>query len=105
MDAETRALIEKVAKDTAERAVNDTLTKLGIDTDDPIGAQRTMVSLHEMAQIVDDPEFQKDLIQLRQWRMAVDSAGRTGIIAALGFLALGALAWIVSGFELKFMTG
>lgn len=55
--------------------VDQTLTRLGVDTADPI-------------------EFQRDLQHLRAWRESVATIKRQSLITAVGVLTLGVLGLI-----------
>jgi hypothetical protein len=55
--------------------VDQTLTRLGIDTEDPI-------------------EFQRDLQHLRAWRESVATVKRQSLITAVGVITIGVLGLI-----------
>jgi hypothetical protein len=55
--------------------VDQTLTRLGVDTEDPI-------------------EFQRDLQHLRAWRESVATIKRQSLITAVGVLTLGVLGLV-----------
>ncbi len=66
--------IRRIVADT----VDQTLTRLGVDTENPL-------------------EFQRDLQHLREWRTSVAQIKQQGFIAAVGFA--GFIAWFaVSNF-------
>ncbi len=52
--------------------VDQTLTRLGVDTENPL-------------------EFQRDLQHLREWRTSVAQIKQQGFIAAVGVIIMGAL--------------
>lgn len=83
MDPETKALIEDVAQEAANKAVEGALTKLGVDHQNPI-------------------EMQQDFARLREWRTSVDAIRRKGILTVVGVLVTGALAalWVGLGLSL-----
>jgi hypothetical protein len=58
--------------------VDQTLTRLGVDTENPI-------------------EFQKDLSHLREWRQSVATIKRQSLITAVGVLIAGVLGLIWLG--------
>lgn len=68
--------IRKIVAET----VDHTLTRLGIDIDDPI-------------------ELQRDLQHLRDWRLSVSAIKRQGIISAVGVLTIGLLGLIWLGIK------
>ena len=87
---------EALAASAAEKAVSSVLTSLGIDTKDPIKAQRDFAALREMRELVDDEEFQRDLAHLRRWRKATEDVRAKTLLAVVGLLVTGAAAafWI-----------
>lgn len=88
--------LEALAASAAEKAVSSMLTSLGIETKDPIKAQRDFAALRELRKLVDDDEFQKDLAHLRIWRKATEDVGAKTLVAVVGMLVTGAAAafWI-----------
>lgn len=67
----TEADIRKIIDET----VNQTLTKLGVDIDDPL-------------------EFQKDMQHLRAWRESVSTVKRQSLITAVGVITASILGLI-----------
>ena len=67
-------------KGVIEEAVDNALTKMGIDTHDPI-------------------EMQRDFKHLRDWRIAVNSARSKGFLTILGLLTAGLAAAFWVGFK------
>lgn len=63
--------IRKIVADT----VDQTLTRLGIDADDPL-------------------EFQRDMQHLRAWRESVATVKRQSLMTAIGILTAGVLGLI-----------
>jgi hypothetical protein len=59
-------------------AVSQTLTRLGVDVDDPL-------------------EVQKDMQHLRAWRESVATVKRQSLITAIGILVAGALGMLWLG--------
>lgn len=101
MDRETQALMEKMAEEAAQAAVKQTLLTLGIDPEDPLEAQKDMATLRELRGLVDDEEFQRDMLHLRQWRKTMDQVRSKGMIAALGMICLGGASLILYAFRVK----
>lgn len=95
------ARLKQLASEAADEAVKRTLIGLGIDHEHPLEAQRDMAALREIRSIIEDPETQKDLQHLRNWRKAMDSVQSRGIIGALGLMALGGCALILYAVNLK----
>lgn len=91
--------MEAVAASAAEKAVSSMLTSLGIETRDPIKAQRDFAALRELRELVDDDEFQKDLAHLRSWRKAMEDARAKTTLAVIGVLVTGVLAAFWLGFK------
>lgn len=73
MSAFTEADIRKIVADT----VKETLTKLGVDTENPL-------------------EYQKDQAFVRSWRNSSEAVKRQGIITAIGIITTGlvGLVWM-----------
>jgi hypothetical protein len=92
----SHAELEALAASAAEKAVSSVLTSLGIDTKDPLKAQRDFAALREVRHLVDDDEFQKDLAHLRSWRKATEDVRAKTLMAVVGLLITGAAAafWI-----------
>lgn len=88
----SHAELEALAASAAEKAVSSVLTSLGIDTKDPIKAQRDFAALREMRELVDDDEFQRDLAHLRSWRKATEDVRAKTFMAVIGLLITGAAA-------------
>lgn len=98
---EIQALMRSMAQEAADEAVKRTLLTLGIDPDNPIQAQRDMATLRELRELVESEEFQKDLLHLRRWRKTMDGVERKGILAALGLMCVGGIAFILYAIKLK----
>lgn len=86
MDDATKALIEQVAENAAEKAVAQTLRTIGIDPDHPLEAQR-------------------DMMHLRTWRITMEKVQSRGVLATLGFVMLGITVLIYIGIKAKFFGG
>lgn len=97
MNDETRKLIEDVAQVAAERAVKTALLTLGLDANHPLQAQREMASLREMAILVDDPEFQKDLMYVRTWRKSYEAVRTRGLITFTALIVTGLVGLLLAG--------
>lgn len=74
----TEAEIRKIVAET----VDQTLTRLGVDTDNPI-------------------ELQRDLQHLRDWRLSVAAIKRQGLITAVGVITVGILGLLWMSFSGK----
>ncbi len=105
MDPETRALVQEVADEAAVKAVAHTLLTLGLDPDNPIGVQRDMAALHELREMVDDPEFQKDAAHTRRWRKTMESVESKGVFAMLVLVGTGGIAFMLYAFRIKIFGG
>jgi hypothetical protein len=93
--------VKLIAEAAASSAVTETLMKLGIDTSNPIKAQREFAVMRELRDLVDDEEFQADLAHLRKWRKAVESAQTTTFLAVIGLLVSGGAAALWIGLKSK----
>lgn len=95
--------LEALAASAAEKAVSSVLTSLGIETKDPIKAQRDFAALRELRALVDDEEFQKDMIHLRSWRKATEDVRAKTFVAVIGLLVTGAAAAFWIGIKTQFL--
>ena len=84
--------LEALAASAAEKAVSSMLTSLGIETKDPLKAQRDFAALRELRHLVDDEEFQRDMAHLRSWRKATEDVRAKTFMAIIGLLITGAAA-------------
>lgn len=103
MDQETKIIVKEVADEAAKGAVDEALTRLGVDHSDPIEVQKDMAFLREVRQLIEDPETQKDLMHLRKWRKTMDSVQNKGVMTIVGILCTGLVAALILG--LKEMLG
>lgn len=102
MDDQQKALVREIASEAASKAVRETLVTLGIDVKDPLEAQSDFAMLREMRDLIKDPELQKDLLHIRKWRLAMQGVENKGLLAVMVLLATGAVAFLLSGFKIKF---
>ena len=86
MDEQTKALIKEAAREAATEAVEDVLTRLGFDVDDPTAAQA-------------------DMHAVRRWRYAQKQAATMTIRATIGLLVTGTAALVILGIKTKFFGG
>ena len=99
MDERTQKMIESVATDAAEKAVQQTLTSLGVDHINPLETQRDMAALREWREVIADEEFKKDLMHLRRWRTAVEGVQNKGMLTIVGVVFSGLCAAVWLGFQ------
>ena len=66
--------LETIASSAAQKAVYETFMKLGIDTSDPLRAQKDFALLSSMRNIMEDEQYKADMAHLRKWRLLVDKA-------------------------------
>ena len=102
MDTETKLIVKEAAQEAAKQAVDQTLLSLGINTTNPVEAQKDMAALRTLRELVEDPEVQRDLTHLRRWRKAMDSIESKGVMSAFGLLALGGIAAMWYAIKTKF---
>jgi hypothetical protein len=62
---ELLAIAAAAAEEAATRAVNKTLLLIGIDSANPLAAQRDFATLREVVKIVSDLEYRKDWEHVR----------------------------------------
>ena len=101
IDKETLALIAQVADKAAHKAVVETLLTMGIDTHDPLETQRDMAALRELRDMLEDEEFQADLLHIRKWRQTMDSVEKKGVVIGLTLIFLGGLAFMLLAMKHK----
>lgn len=99
MEPETRALINEVASKAAREAVREAFLIMGVDPDDPITTQRDVAALREMRELVDDKDWQADMLHLRKWRKTMDSVQSKGVLTIVGMLVAGIFAGLWLGFK------
>ena len=101
-DPNLKRMVQEAARLAASQAVDDTLTKLGLDVSDPLEVQKDMAALRDMRLLLKNEEFQKDLAQIRALRTsgnfirsttgkAVITVAVTGLV---GLLVLGVRAYL-----------
>lgn len=93
----TELLVQQVADETAQRAVESTLTMLGIDHENPLETQQDMAALRELRELVHDEEFRADMAYLRSWRLAMSRIQNKGILTLVGLVVVGVCAAIWAG--------
>ena len=76
-------------------AVKQTLISLGVDVNDPIRTQEQMAALRDIAKMLEDDEFKKDLAHVRKWRQSVDKVSDVTVRTAVGVLITGFFGMIV----------
>ena len=67
--ASTVSEMKAVAETAIESTLDRTFKMLGINTSDPLQAQRQFMTLREITDKVWDPEYRKDLEFARVWRL------------------------------------
>lgn len=95
----TNEELQIIIREAVGSAVKETLTTLGIDANDPIKTQEQMVALRDIAKMLEDEEFKKDLAHVRRWRQSVDKVSDVGIRTAIGVIVTGFLGFLL--FALK----
>ena len=91
----TNEELQIVIRESVGSAVKETLVTLGIDTSNPIKAQGQMAAVRDLAKLLDDEEFKKDLAHVRRWRKSVEEVSNVGIKTAAGILITGFFGMIV----------
>jgi hypothetical protein len=90
------AHIADIAEAAAERAVQKTFLLIGIDLTDPIGAQHTFATLHDVARMAHDEEFRRDLEHIRAWRKLWENVRDKSLMAVIGLVvtAVAGALWV-----------
>lgn len=92
----------------AQRAIEGILTRLGVDTSNPLSAQKDFAKLRAMRELLDDEDFQADLAFMRKWRLNADKVTDTSIKTVVRFLVAGGLGLFLAATKdwwLKHITG
>lgn len=92
---ELQIVVKEVVSTAVGTAVSETLMMIGIDVRDPIRTQEQMASLRDIAKMLNDEEFKKDLAYIRRWRKSVEEVSSVGIKTAVGILITGFFGMIV----------
>ena len=88
--------IQLIAEVVAKATVEQTLTTLGIDVNNPIKAQQDFMILREVGKLVMDSEFRKDMDHLRAWRLAIKDVKSTSFVTLIGIISTGIIALILA---------
>lgn len=91
----TNEELQIIVREAVGSAVKQTLTTIGIDMTDPIKTQEQMAALRDIAKMLDDDEFKKDLAHVRRWRQSVDKVSDVTVRTAVGVLITGFFGLIV----------
>jgi len=91
--------ITVIAVTAAREAVRQTLTSLGIDTNNPIETQHNMAGLKKVNALLTDDKYLADQLHLRKWRTAMESASTLSFKAVIGVLVTGLLGLIILGVQ------
>lgn len=94
-DAVSEEKLKLIVREAVGSAVMETLITLGIDVRDPIRTQEQMASLRELAKMLDDEEFKKDLAHVRRWRKSLDEVSNIGVKTAVGIIITGLFGMVV----------
>lgn len=94
-------VIKAIVRETTEHSVKKTLEALGFDIDEPTEVQQDVATMREVRKMLSDFEYQKDMLHLRQWRVAMGDLKSKGILVSVGFAILGVIALVVLGFKSK----
>lgn len=95
----TDAEVQDIAERAAKAAVSEILLTLGIDTRNPLDAQKDFVVLREMRELMRDTEFQADLAHIRKWRKSVEAIQTKGLLTVVGLLVTGIVTLLVAGLK------
>lgn len=92
---ELQIVVREAVTTAVGSAVKQTLVSLGIDVNDPIRTQEQMSALRDIAKMLEDDEFKKDLAHVRKWRQSVDKVSDVTVRTAVGVLITGFFGMIV----------
>lgn len=84
------ALLKDVAESAADSAVKKWLTMIGLDTNDPISAQRDFALLRDMSSWAQDEERQKDRSWVRRMRGYSEGMVGKALVTAVALSVVGA---------------
>lgn len=94
------ALLKDVAESAADSAVKKWLTMIGLDTNDPISAQRDFALLRDMSNWSQDEERAKDRGWVRRMRGHSEGVVGKAIVTAVALSVAGAAHAMWTGFTL-----
>jgi hypothetical protein len=87
--------LELLMAATAQKAVDGTLQKLGIDTNNPLSAQQDFARLRTLRKLMEDEGFVADLAFMRRWRLNSEKVTDAGLKAVVRWFVVGVLGLIV----------
>lgn len=99
MTSASDAELKDIAEIVAQKAVEETLLKLGIDVRNPLQAQQDFVVLREMRELMKDTEFQADIAHLQKWRKSMDSIQTKGLLTVVTLFVTGLIGLLVMGLK------
>ncbi len=93
--------VKAIAEAAGRAIVRETLLTIGIDVDDPLGAQRDFAIIRAVGKLAMDPEFRKDIEHARKWRKALEQVEIKGFLTAVALIVAGALGLIWAALKAK----
>lgn len=95
----TATTIETIAHSAAKQAVHETLLTVGVDTSNPIAAQKVFGALNDLVQRFSDKETQADMAQLRSWRQGLENFRGKSLMTIAGLATAAAVAVFLAGLK------
>lgn len=91
--------LEAMAHSAAKQAVHETLIMMGVDTSNPIAAQKVFGALNDLVQRFSDKETLADLTHLRNWRVGMENVKGKSIMTIVGIITIGAMGVFLAGLK------
>lgn len=91
--------VERIAASAAEKAVQEVLLRLGIDSTNVLEVQRDFAHVRNMRELFDSPEFEADLAHLRRWRKTVEGVGKQSLFTSMAVITTGFFGLLWLAFE------
>lgn len=102
MSPATIALLKQVSDESAQKAVDRTFEKMGLNTNDPFASQTLFVMLREVFD--EKNEFREDLVFLRRTRRLTQGGVGKAIFTSIGVVMAGTIYTLWNGFLSMFGT-
>lgn len=95
----TKSQLEAMAHSAAKQAVQETLMTMGVDSSNPLAAQRIFGTLNDLAQTFSDKNTQADMAHLRAWRTSVENIKSKTVMTLAGIATASAIAIFTVGLK------
>lgn len=94
-EEEIKLIVGQAVREAVSSSVRETLIALGIDASNPLKTQQHMEAVREIAEMLDDDDFKKDMSHLRKWRQSVDKVSDVSVRTAIGIVVTGFFGFLL----------